>query len=334
MTQQQTQIRLAQRPDGLPDDSTWTISQGPVPSIEEGQVLVKVLYLSVDPAMRTWLYPGRSYIAPVEVGDVMRAGGVGKVVSSNNPRFAEGDHVVGMMGWQQYMAMDGRGLQKIDPKVAPLSWFLGVLGITGLTAYFGLLDVGEPKEGQTVLVSGAAGAVGSIVGQIAKIKGCRAVGVAGGPVKCQRLTEFFGYDAAIDYKGGDVRTQLKAACPDRVDVYFDNVGGPLLDTVLLRINQRARIVICGAISQYNDMRSMSGPNNYMQLLINRARMEGFVVFDYAQRYGEAIAQMAGWIQGGQLKHREHIVEGIENCPEALRMLFAGANQGKLIVQVG
>lgn len=331
---QMRQITLAQRPAGLPGDDTWTIEDdAPMPVIGDGEVLVKVLYISIDPAMRSWLYPVRTYIDPVNVGDVMRAGAIGVVVESRSPNLAVGDHVFGMMGWAEYVAAPGKAMRKVSADIAPLTWYLGVLGITGLTAYFGLLEVGHPQPGQTVLVSGAAGAVGSIAGQIARLEGCRAVGIAGGPEKCARLTDLFGFDAAIDYKNENLHKRIKATCPDRVDVFFDNVGGETLDAALRRLARGARVVICGAISTYNDMASARGPSNYMSLLTSRARMEGFVVFDYAPRYQEAIESLAGWVQKGSIKHNEHIVEGIERCPEALRMLFTGANQGKLIVQV-
>ncbi len=328
------QYRLAQRPVGTPNQDTWSFTEEPVATPQEGEILVKIQYLSLDPAMRGWLNEAKSYIAPVGIGEVMRAGTIGEVIESKNTGFQVGDTVVGVLGVQKYAVSDGKGLHKVDPNAAPLPRYLGVLGMPGMTAYFGLLNVGTPKEGETVLVSGAAGAVGSVVGQIAKIKGCRVVGIAGGADKSQLLKDEFGFDGVIDYKNEDVRAGLKRECPDGVDVYFDNVGGEILDTVLTRINYKARIVICGAISQYNNTTPVKGPSNYMSLLVNRARMEGLVVFDYAKEYGVAAREMAGWIAKGQLRAKEHIVEGIEHFPEALLMLFKGENMGKLVLKVG
>jgi NADPH-dependent curcumin reductase CurA len=292
-----------------------------------------VLYVSLDPAMRGWMNEGRSYVEPVGIGDVMRAGGVGRVIASKNPGFAEGDHVVGMFGVQEYALSDGKGVLKVDPDVAPLPVYLGALGMTGMTAYFGLLEIGEAKEGETVVVSGAAGAVGNVVGQIAKIKGCRAVGIAGGPDKCRWIVEELGFDAAIDYKSENVVAALKQHCPDGVDVYFDNVGGDVLDAVLARLARGARVVLCGAISQYNSATGMKGPANYMSLLVNRASMKGFLVFDHAARYGEAAREMAGWMAAGKLKSREDVVQGLDTFPDTLLRLFNGENTGKLVLQV-
>jgi NADPH-dependent curcumin reductase CurA len=295
--------------------------------------------LSLDPAMRGWMNEGRSYIAPVAIGEVMRAGGVGEVVASRSAAFSIGDKVSGSLGVQEYCALDadalGRaGLAKIDPKLAPLQKWLNPLGMPGMTGYFGLLEVGLPREGETVVVSGAAGAVGQTVGQIAKIKGCRVVGIAGGRDKCEFVVRDLGFDACIDYKGGSVRDGLKQHCPKGVDVYFDNVGGEILDTVLTRINRGARIVICGAISQYNATGAVQGPKNYLSLLVNRARMEGIVVFDWARRFPEAIAEIAKWMSQGRFRSREDIVEGgVEKFPEALNMLFSGENFGKLVLRV-
>jgi NADPH-dependent curcumin reductase CurA len=276
---------------------------------------------------------GRSYIAPVELGDVMRAIGVGRVIASKHDGYAEGDHVTGLFGIQEYAVLGGDGLTKVEPSLAPLPVYLNVLGMPGMTAYFGLLDVGQPQEGETVLVSGAAGAVGATVGQIAKIKGCRAVGIAGGPEKCALLTDEFGYDAAIDYKSDDVPAALRRECPDGVHVYFDNVGGDILDAALARLARGGRVIICGAVSQYNNP-EFEGPRNYMSLLINRARMEGFVIFDYADRFGEAAREMGGWLAEGRLKSREDVVDGLDTFPETLLMLFKGENTGKLVLRVG
>jgi NADPH-dependent curcumin reductase CurA len=328
------QIRLAARPIGLPKRSDWQFTEKPVPEPRrDGEVLAKVLYLSLDPAMRGWMNEGKSYIAPVGIGEVMRAGGVGRVVASKHSGFAVGDYVSGLVGVQEYAALDGAQLIKIDPKVAPLPTFLNTLGMPGMTAYFGLLDVGQPKPGETVVVSGAAGAVGATVGQIAKIKGCRAVGIAGGTAKCRYLVDELGFDAAVDYKAGDTRKNLRTHCPNGVDVYFDNVGGDILDLVLAVLRRHARVVICGAISQYNNTTPVKGPSNYLSLLVNRARMEGMVVFDYVDRFPQAARDIAAWIAAGKLKSREDIVEGLETFPETLLKLFSGENFGKLILKV-
>ena len=327
------QFRLASRPDGLVSKDNFDLVEEDVPSPEEGSFVVKLEYISLDPAMRGWMNDVRSYIPPVQIGEVMRALGAGTVQSSNHGSFKEGDHVVGGFGVQEFAVSDGKSVITVDPALVPLPTYLAALGMTGMTAYFGLLDVAQVNEGETVVVSGAAGAVGSVAGQIAKIKGCRVIGIAGGPEKCRWITEDLGFDAAIDYKSEDVRSALKEHCPKGVDVYFDNVGGDILDIVLGRLARHARIVICGAISQYNREGKMKGPSNYMSLLVNRARMEGFVVFDYADRYAEAGMQMAGWMAEGKLKSREDIVEGLENFPDALLKLFRGENIGKLILKV-
>lgn len=330
---QNRQFRLAARPVGLPKASDWEFVTEPARAPGEDEVLVGVEYLSLDPAMRGWMNEGKSYIAPVKIGDVMRAGGVGKVISSSAPGFAAGDFVSGSLGIQAFATVRGKDLIKIDPKLAPLPTYLNVLGMPGMTAYFGLLEVGEPKAGETVVVSGAAGAVGATVGQIAKIKGCRVVGIAGGAEKCAFLIEKLGFDAAIDYKAGDMRKALKEACPGGIDVYFDNVGGEILDACLAMINLRARIVVCGAISQYNNTTAIKGPSNYLSLLVNRARMQGMVVFDYADRYAIAASEMAGWMAAGKLIGREDIVDRIENFPQTLLKLFSGENFGKLVLKV-
>ncbi|HLJ27360.1 MAG TPA: NADP-dependent oxidoreductase [Candidatus Angelobacter sp.] len=327
------QFRLAARPVGMAKRSDWNYVEEPVRDPADGELLVKVLYVSLDPAMRGWMNEGRSYIAPVQIGEVMRAGGVGKVVASKHPGFAVGDHVFGVFGMQEYALSNGQGVNKIDSRLAPLPVYLSVLGLTGLTAYFALLDVGQPKPGETVVVSGAAGAVGMVAGQIAHIKGCRVVGIAGGAEKCQYLVNDLGFDAAIDYRGEDVRESLKKHCPKGVDVYFDNVGGEILDIVLSQLALHARIVICGAISQYNNTSGIKGPANYLSLLVNRARMEGMVIFDYAPRFADAVKEMAGWMAAGKLKSREHIVEGLETFPETFLKLFKGENTGKLMIKV-
>jgi NADPH-dependent curcumin reductase CurA len=328
-----TQVRLARRPTGLPTDEVWDITTEAVPEPAEGEFLLRTEYISLDPAMRGWMNEGRSYIPPVGIGEVMRAGVVGQVVASRNDRFAEGAHVVAMTGAQEYAVSDGKGVQVVSADAAPLPTYLGTLGMTGLTAYFGLLEVGKPQAGETVVVSGAAGATGSVVGQIAKLKGCRVVGIAGGEDKCRTVVEELGFDACLDYKAGDLKAGLRREAPDRIDVYFDNVGGNILDTVLPGLNMHGRVVICGAISQYNAGAEAKGPANYMSLLVNRARMEGFVVFDYADRYGEALQEMAGWLAEGKLQSRETVVEGgVRAFPATLLRLFAGDNVGKLVLK--
>jgi NADPH-dependent curcumin reductase CurA len=331
------QFRLAARPVGLPKRSDWQETTETVREIGDGEIVVKALYLSLDPAMRGWMNDARSYIKPVAIGEVMRAGGVGVVVASKSARFAVGDHVSGAIGVQQYYvgAADDKAAAffKIDPAVAPLTTWMNTLGMPGMTGYFGLIESGQPKAGETVVVSGAAGAVGMAVGQVAKHLGCRVVGIAGGKEKCDFVVKELGFDACIDYKGGSVKDGLKEHCPGGVDIYFDNVGGEILDTVLTRINMKARIVICGAISQYNNTTPVKGPANYLALLVNRARMEGIVVFDYASRFHEGVATMAKWLKAGTFKSKEDVVDGIENFPEALLMLFEGKNFGKLVLKV-
>lgn len=327
------QIILNQRPIGAPTAETWTLRESEIPSIKEGEFLCEIEYISLDPAMRGWVSDAKSYLPPVQIGEVMRAGSIGKVIESNHEGYSVGDVVTGWMGVQQYAVSDGKnGAIKINPFGLPLPKFLGTLGMPGLTAYFGLLRVGLPKEGETVVVSGAAGAVGMVVGQIAKIKGCRVVGIAGGPEKCQYVVDELGFDACIDYKNENIYKALKANCPDGVDLYFDNVGGEILDAVLSRINMKARIAICGAISQYNST-EVKGPKNYLALLVNRARMEGLIVLDYAKDYSKAIAEMAQWMQEGKLKSREHVEEGIENFFPTFNRLFSGDKKGKLVLKV-
>jgi NADPH-dependent curcumin reductase CurA len=327
------QYRLAARPSGLPKNTDWQYTEEPAREPSEGELLVKVLYLSLDPAMRGWMNEGRSYIPPVQIGAVMRAGGAGKVVASKDPKFAVGDMVYGTLGIQEFATLKGAELTKLDASQIPLPVYLGTLGMPGMTAYFGLLDVGKPKPGDTVVVSGAAGAVGTVVGQIAKIKGCRVVGIAGGKAKCDYLVQELGFDAAIDYKSEDVKKALRTHCPKGVDIYFDNVGGDILDAVLTQLARHARIVICGAISQYNSTTGVKGPANYMTLLVNRASMTGMVVFDYEDRYPLAMQEMAVWIAAGKLKTREDIVTGIEKFPDTLLKLFKGENFGKLVLKV-
>ncbi|MDB5829897.1 MAG: NADP-dependent oxidoreductase [Variovorax sp.] len=336
------QVRLAKRPDAAATREHWNFTTEPVGEPVDGGVLVKTLSLSLDPAMRGWLNDARSYIPPVAIGEVMRAGGIGRVVASKNPAFAVGDAVYGTLGVQEYMLIaqadiKRNGLVKIDLRAGSIGQWLNVLGMPGMTGYFGLMDVGQPKEGETVVVSGAAGAVGQTVGQLAKIKGCRVVGIAGGAAKCKWVVDELGFDACIDYKAGEgaVRAGLKEHCPKGVDIYFDNVGGEILDAVLAKLARKARVIICGAISQYNNANSMpaAGPRNYLSLLVNRARMEGIVVFDYADRYPIAIKELAGYLKDGRMKSKEDVVKGIDTFPESLNKLFAGENFGKLVLEV-
>jgi NADPH-dependent curcumin reductase CurA len=337
-TLQNRQFKLISRPVGMIKRSDFEFATAPVAEPGRGEALVKVRYISVDPAMRGWMNEAPSYIAPVNLGEVMRAIGGGEVIASNDAGLAVGDTVTGMTGVQDYAVVKAGGLTKVDPSLAPLPRHLGALGVSGMTAYFGLLDIGRPKEGETVVVSGAAGAVGSIVGQIAKLKGCRVVGVAGGADKCRYLVEELGFDAAVDYKRElpvlpNTYKALRQHCPKGVDVYFDNVGGEILDAVLAQLAMKARVVVCGGISQYNNVGAPQGPSYYLSLLVNRARMEGFLVFDYAPRYAEAVEAMAGWIGEGKIKAREDIVEGLEHFPETLLGLFGGKNFGKLLIKV-
>jgi NADPH-dependent curcumin reductase CurA len=327
------QFRLAARPVGLPKPSDWEYTEEPVPESGDRETLVKVLYLSLDPAMRGWMNDARSYIAPVGIGETMRAGGIGEVLVSNHPDLAPGDHVTGMLGVQDYAVVHGNAVTKLDVSLAPLPTYLGTLGMPGLTAYFGLLDIGKPQEGETVVVSGAAGAVGGVVGQIAKLKGCRVVGIAGGAEKCRYVVEDLGFDAAIDYKAGDVSAGLREHAPKGIDIYFDNVGGEILDHALAGLARHARVIICGAISQYNATGAVQGPSNYLSLLVNNASMTGFVIFDYADRYAEGLREMGGWFAAGKLVSREDIAEGLESFPDTLLRLFSGENTGKLVLKL-
>src|ERR1700733_7138817 len=327
------QVRLAARPSGLPKPNDWSFTEEPIPTPSAGEFVVAVSHVSLDPAMRGTMNEGASYIDPVEVGDIMRAGAVGKVIACEHPGFAVGDHVYGAFGVQEYGLSDGNGVTKVDPQLAPLPTYLGTLGMTGMTAYFGLFDTGKLKEGDTVVVSGAAGAVGSVAGQIAKIKGCRVIGIAGGPEKCRAVTEEFGFDAAIDYREPGLRRRLRELAPGGVDVYFDNVGGQILDDVLACLARGARVIICGAISQYNENQTR-GPANYMMLVVARASMTGMLVADYADRFPEAIAELSGWYRSGRLIAQETVVRGgVEDFPQTLLMLFQGANTGKLVLEL-
>ena len=327
---------LAKRPHGIVDEGNFEYKESPIPSPGDGEVLVRNLYFSFDPTQRGWMEDRESYLPPVAIGEPMRAGSIGQVVESNNPGFAAGDIVQTTGGWQDFVVVAPdqavMGLNKVPAGIDP-AMMLSVLGVTGLTAYFGLLDLGEPKEGETVLVSGAAGATGSVVGQIAKLKGCRVVGIAGGPEKCAWLTESAGFDAAIDYKADNVSAAIAETCPNKVDVFFDNVGGDILEAALNHINMRARVVLCGGISSYNATAPIPGPSNLMNLVVMRGRMEGFIVIDYMHRSEEAIGEILGWIQSGQLTYQVDMQEGFENIPNTLNRLFTGQNIGKQLLKV-
>ena len=329
-----TQCRLAARPVGLPASSDWDIVDVDAPAPGDGEILVEVQYLSIDPGMRGWMNPGSTYMPGVEIAEVMRALAIGRIVASRHLDFVDGDVVSGMFGVQRYALSTGAGVTKLDTSLAPAPAYLGVLGISGLTAYFGLLEIGRLMPGETVLVSGAAGSVGSVVGQIAKAKGCQAIGIAGGQDKCRWLVDEVGFDAAIDYKSEVVQRKLRETCPNGIDVFFDNVGGEILDAALANLARKARVAICGAVSQYNSTTPVQGPKNYMMLLVARARMEGFLVFDYADRYAEAAREMLRWIKEGKLASREHVEEGIDQFPSTLLKLFSGENFGKLLLKVG
>ncbi len=329
------QWRLASRPRAMVEVSNFEYHEAPIPEPRDGQVLVRNLYLSFDPAMRAWLWDRETYIAPVKIGEVMRAGSVAQVIESRKAGFSKGDFVVGAFGWQDYAAASGEGpvpMTKIPPGV-PLTWPLGVLGMTGLTAYFGLLDIGQPQSAQMVVVSGAAGAVGSIAGQIAKIHGCRVVGIAGGGKKCAWLTDEASFDAAIDYKSQNIGERLGELCAQGMDVYFDNVGGTTLEAALDHLALRARVVLCGGISGYNTPGGPPGPRNYLNLLVKRARMEGFVIFDYQPRFAEALPRLLQWSLEGRLKFKEDIQEGFDHIPRTLLRLYTGDNFGKQLLKL-
>jgi NADPH-dependent curcumin reductase CurA len=327
------QLLLAKRPVGLPDQDTWKLNESSKPELQDGQFLIEQMYVSLDPAMRGWMNDVKSYIPPVQIGEVMRAGTAGKIVETKNPDFKVGDFVSGWGGVQQFAVGDSKGFYKVRPDLAPLPCYIGTLGMPGMTAYFGILNVGKIQEGDRVLVSGAAGAVGSVVGQIAKIKGCHVVGIAGGPDKCDYLLNELGFDGAIDYKNENVYKRLREECPKGIDVYFDNVGGDILDIALTQIRRNARIVICGAISQYNNKEAITGPKNYLSLLVNRASMTGMVVMDYAADYDKAAKQMGQWMAEGKLKSKEDIYEGIENFHDVFIKLFNGQKMGKLVLKL-
>jgi NADPH-dependent curcumin reductase len=325
------QVQLASRPHGWPTQDNFRVVECAMPPIGDGQVLVRAHYLSLDPYMRGRMNDSASYVKPVEVGAVMCGEVVGEVLASRHPKFLPGDFAYGDFGWQQYALVDGATARKVDSRV-PLTAQLSVLGMPGITAWCGLLEIGQPKPGETVVVSGAAGAVGSIVGQIAKLKGCRAVGIAGGPEKCHYVVEDLGFDACIDYKAGNLRQDLKAAVPRGVDVYFDNVGGEILDAVLARMNPFSRLPLCGLISQYNATEAY-GVKNFRSILVNRIKVQGFIVFDFQEKYRDAAAELGQWLAAGQLRYRETVAEGLRAAPAAFIGMLRGDNLGKQLVKL-
>jgi NADPH-dependent curcumin reductase CurA len=324
---------LAQRPSGLVDHETVRMESAPAPEPAEGEALVKVRYLSIDPTIRTWMDDVPSYLPPIQIGEVVRSGGVGEVIESRTEAYQPGQMIFGMLGWQDYAIADAaEQAMQVLPDGVPPGLAIGILGVTGMTAYFGITDVGKVAEGDVVVVSGAAGATGSAAGQIAKIKGAKkVVGIAGGPEKCAFLVDELGFDDAIDYKNENVADRLRETCPDGIDLYFDNVGGSILNDCLANLAMRGRVVLCGAISTYNDEGPPVGPSNYLTLLMRRGRMEGFIILDYVDRFGAAQMEMGGWLAEGKIKASEHIVEGLEHAPDALNLLFTGGNTGKVIV---
>ena len=335
MSKENRRFLLAERPTGPVDENTYDLVREPVPEIGEGEALVKVKSISIDPTNRMWIGEEPTYLPPVAIGEVMRALGLGEVVESNNDNYPVGALVNGLTGWQDYVVVsDSMPLMVVPPEIrAEPAQLLGTLGMTGCTAYFGMLEIGEPKEGETVVVSAAAGAVGSVAGQLAKNKGARVVGIAGGPEKCAWLVDELGFDAAVDYKADDWRDQLKAATPDGIDVNFENVGGEIMEAVMARLNFRARMVLCGLISGYNETEPPPGPRTFGNLLINRVTLQGFIILDYYPRFGEAIRELAGMVADGSLRSEQTVVEGFEELPNALNMLFAGENTGKLVVDI-
>jgi NADPH-dependent curcumin reductase len=328
------QVRLKSRPTGIPQADNFEIATAPLPDIADRQFLVRNEYLSVEPAMRGWVSAVANYSTPVGIGEVMRAFSAGTVVASRHPNYRDGDAVMGMLGWQEYAVSDGSTItRKVKERDLPLSLSLGVLGLNGVTAYFGLLDIGQPRPGDTVVVSTAAGAVGSAVGQIAKLMGCRTVGITGGATKCKLCREEFGYDEAIDYKAGALSDALAKACPRGVDVYFDNTAGSISDAVLPQLAMGARVVICGTASVSSWDPPPTGPRVERYLLVKRARMAGLLIFDYQHRYEEAVARLADWVRDGSLRYREDVIDGIENCPGSIAGLYRGENLGKRVVRL-
>jgi NADPH-dependent curcumin reductase CurA len=327
------QVKLVARPDGLPKASDFAMERAPLRAAEAGEVVVEVSHVSLDPAMRGWMDDRPSYLPPVKLGETMRATGIGQVIASASPSFEVGEHVTGHLGVQHFAVVPAASLRRVDPSLAPLDVQIGLLSTAGLTAYFGLLDVGKPQRGNTVVISGAAGAVGSVAGQIARIHGCRVVGLAGGPEKKAYLTDELRFDVGIDYKRDDVPARLSESCPDGIDIYFDNVGNPLLDIALKRLAIGARVILCGAVSQYNNSGKVSGPEAYISLIVKRATMQGFIVFDFKQRYPEATRQLAHWWRAGDIHYRADIAEGLGSFHSALLRLFNGENQGKSLIRL-
>lgn len=337
MTETNTQVLLASRPVGTPKAENFDIVRKPIPVPGDGEILVRTIYLSIDPYMRGRMDDAKSYAASVAIGGVMTGGVVGQVLQSRNPKFSEGDFVLGMFGWQSYAVSDGTLVRKLDPATAPISTAVGVLGMPGLTAYVGLLDIGEPKAGNTVVVSAASGAVGSVVGQIAKIKGCRVVGVAGPPEKCAYVTDELGFDACVSHRSETLKADLAAACPDGIDVYYENVGGKVFDAVLPLMNDFGRIPVCGLIANYNLTELPPGPDMSARVMRNvltkRLKIQGFIVTDRYDRFQAFERDMGGWIRDASLKYREDIIDGLENAPDALIGVLAGRNFGKMLVRV-
>ncbi|MGZ5363102.1 MAG: NADP-dependent oxidoreductase [Mycobacterium sp.] len=333
MSKENRRVVLANRPTGLVDENTLRTESEPAPEPADGEALVKVRYLSIDPTIRTWMDDVPSYLPPIQIGEVIRSGGVGEVIESRTDVYQPGQLLFGMTGWQDYVIADeGEKSMQVLPDGVPPVIAIGILGVTGMTAYFGIIDVGQVAAGDVVVVSGAAGATGSAAGQIAKIKGAKkVVGIAGGAEKCAYIVDELGFDEAIDYKNENVEARLREACPDGIDLYFDNVGGWILNDCLANLAMRGRVVLCGAISTYNDDGPPTGPSNYLTLLVRRGRMEGFIILDYLDRFPAAQMEMAGWIAEGKIKSSEHIVEGLEKAPDALNLLFTGGNTGKVIV---
>lgn len=331
------QITLAARPKGEPRESDFRLVETPIPEPGPGQMRLRTLYLSLDPYMRGRMNAGPSYAPPVEIGQVMGGGTVSRVEVSNVPGFREGDLVEAYAGWQDDALSDGRGVRKLDPTIAPVTTALGVLGMPGMTAWTGLMNIGQPKPGETVVVAAASGAVGSVVGQLAKIKGCRAAGIAGGEQKCRYVVEELGLDACVDHRAPDFAEKLGAACPAGIDVYFENVGGPVFDAVLPLLNKFARVPVCGLIAHYNDTRPPEGPDRLprlmSQVLVKRLTLRGFIVFDFASQQGDFLAEVAPMVRDGRIRYREHVVDGLENAPRALIGLLRGENFGKVIVRV-
>jgi NADPH-dependent curcumin reductase CurA len=333
MSESNRRLVLAERPQGLVNDAHVRLEEHDAPQVGPGQALARVRYISIDPTIRTWMDDREGYLPPIGIGEVIRSGGVAEVIESQCDGYAPGDLLFGMTGWQDWVVADEHSMQKLPDGVSPTS-ALSVFGITGMTAYFGLIEVGQVKEGDAVVVSGAAGATGSTVGQIARIKGASTVvGIAGSAEKCAWLTDELGFDAAINYKTDDIGAALRKACPKGIDLYFDNVGGEILNTCLGQLALRGRVVLCGAIASYNDPSQLIGPQNYVNLIPKRGRMEGFIILDYFDRLPAAQVEMAGWVAEGRVKSAEHVVDGLENAPDALNLLFSGGNTGKVIVAV-